>query len=83
MEGRIPGRISVYWPERRYGFIVDFTEPRELFFHETDIIPTKIPPEQWRDVDFQLGKYRGRLKAVRIRILPQPADVLAGDGGAK
>lgn len=73
------GRVVKYWPERHYGFIIGSEGPEQFFFHEKDIFPTSIPPKQWNDVEFELGKYAGRQKAIRVRVLPPLAYALSND----
>lgn len=77
------GRITAWWPERHYGFLIGTENPSEFFFHQSDLINNGVPPQKWTNVTFEIAKIKGRIRAVKVRVLPQPADVLAGKGGAE
>ena len=65
---RHEGRVSQYWPERRYGYLTFLTGARvgkTIFFHQQDClcVPTAVKGDR---VTFVLGERNGREKAVEV-----------------
>ena len=68
---RHEGRVSQYWPERRYGYLTFTTGARggmTIFFHQQDCICVPTPVKNDR-VSFVLGERNGREKAVDVFVL--------------
>jgi cold shock CspA family protein len=62
------GVVRRFYSERHYGFLVSTVG--ELFFHEIDVV--ELPPggiTKGTKVDFNVGEYKGRQKAIDIRVI--------------
>jgi cold shock CspA family protein len=70
---RMKGKILTFWDNRNYGWITCVDSPEEYFFHRMDCLPGSPPPKSGVDVEFELGKYRGKTKAVHVLVTPDPA----------
>jgi cold shock CspA family protein len=65
------GKVLVFFEHRKFGFIAATDTDQELFFHVSDVIPLgSTPPEKGQWVSFDLGKWKGKDKAINVRILP-------------
>ena len=67
------GQILSYWKSRKYGYIVPFekTDADDYFFHLSNCSPDSEEPARGRECEFSLGLYKGRVKAVYVRVLPE------------
>jgi hypothetical protein len=77
------GRITTYLPHRHFGFLVSLDGTKtEYFFHQNDC---DFEPKVGLHVNFALGRYNGKVKAFTLKIIPLPAEILAGaeEGGAR
>jgi cold shock CspA family protein len=64
---RLQGIVSTFITHKRFGFIhYSAGEGEEIFFHELDVIDGDIPQRTDR-VEFDLGVYKGRQKAVHVK----------------
>jgi cold shock CspA family protein len=68
------GRVTSYWPKKNFGFIIGTEDPTEYFFHQADVIDNGIPLKRWSHVTFELGRYKGQTKAIKVRALPPDQD---------
>jgi hypothetical protein len=57
------------------GFILDEENGQEYFFHRCDWIDNS-EPTRYAKVIFELGKFNGRIKAVKVRRQPQAVEVV-------
>lgn len=60
------GTITRFLSERHFGFLI-CDDGSELFFHELDTPLLPKPIERSQRVDFEIGEFRGRRKAVNLR----------------
>ena len=68
------GKIITWFDHRGFGFVRPDDSPTEVFVHISDVSNPDLLAVNTR-ISFELGKFGGRPKAVRV-------DVLA-DGGAR
>jgi cold shock CspA family protein len=64
---RLQGTVSTFITHKKFGFI-HYSEGAggEIFFHELDVIDGDVPQRTDR-VEFDLGMYKGRQKAVNVK----------------
>jgi cold shock CspA family protein len=74
------GKIIKYFPDRRYGFVVDDESRKDFFFHRGDC-KDEIPPQTGDRVRFQIGEFNNRTKAFNVSCL-RAQDVLGGKAAA-
>ena len=74
-DGRVPdasvlsGRVSRWFHDRHFGFILPADGDSELFFHASGVQGERLP-RIGQQVTFELGEDRlGRTKAVRVRVV--------------
>jgi len=58
------GTVVRFFADRRFGFIL--YDEGEIFFHELDMLDSAFAPQRGDKVSFQIGKYKGRTKAINI-----------------
>ncbi len=63
------GVLVRFFAERNYGFILNEEDGTEYFFHRCDWIDT-AEPTRYAKVAFELGRFNGRIKAVKVRRHP-------------
>jgi cold shock CspA family protein len=68
------GQISVWFPQRRYGFIRPNDSPEEIFFHMADVVGGK-PLPKWSRVSFEMRKNGHRTKAVKVQLADETSVV--------
>jgi cold shock CspA family protein len=66
---KMEGKITQFFPDRGYGFIVSLSEDSDLFFHKSDLAPDSAPASRGKFVTFEIGTWRGQRKAVNVRVL--------------
>lgn len=77
------GRVTCFYTNRHFGFIAEMSERGEdFFFHQDDLVLGSAIPEKGQFVAFDEGLFRGRKKAVNVRILTT-AEFLSGKAGAQ
>ena len=72
------GVLVRFFSERNYGFILDEENGQEYFVHRCDWIDT-AEPTRYAKVAFELGKFNGRVKAVKVRRQPLAAETGVDD----
>jgi cold shock CspA family protein len=75
------GKIIVFWGHRHYGFIGDLDSANEYFFHTEDLAPNSAPPAKGLPVAFDTGQWKGRPKAINVRVLSSASEILGGEPG--
>jgi cold shock CspA family protein len=69
---RLQGIVSGFITQKRFGFI--HYSDGEIFFHELDVIDGDIPQRADR-VEFEMGTYKGRQKAINVKRISQTSEV--------
>lgn len=70
------GTITRFLSERHFGFLIS-DDGVELFFHELDTRLLPKPIERSQRVEFEVGVFKGREKAVNLRPCDSPTVIEA------
>ena len=62
------GVIITWFRTRRFGFIRTEDSDTEIFVHASDFLPDGEPFPKGTRVKFEVGKFGGRPKAIRVEV---------------